>query len=146
MLRYVEVNHTPAAMREHYQDKQDPKRGDRNGEEIDRDQFVHMVFQESLPRLGGRLPTFGHQSGDRSLRDSDSVFHELPMNAGCAPQGIGFCHLVHQVPKFATHSRPTGPLSPGHPGPEKAESSPMPADDGFRSHEEQSLSPIRPGP
>src|SRR5580700_10965577 len=66
------------------------------------------------------------------------------MNAGCAPQGIGFRHLVHQVSEFSTYSRSTRALSPGNPGPEKAKSSPMPPDDGLRSHQKQRLSPIRP--
>src|SRR5271157_4429871 len=66
------------------------------------------------------------------------------MNAGCAPKGIGFRHLAHQIPDFAFRSQPTGSLSPGNPGPEKAESSPMPADNSLRSHNKQRLSPIRP--
>ena len=66
------------------------------------------------------------------------------MDAGCAPQGIGSRHPAHQIPEFTPRSWPTRSLVPGNPGPEKAKSSPVPADDRLRSNQQQRLSPIRP--
>src|SRR5215831_254968 len=66
------------------------------------------------------------------------------MYAGCAPQGIGSRHPGNQIPEIAPRSWPTRSLAPGNPGPEKTESSPVPADDRVRSYQQQRLSPIRP--
>src|SRR5207237_275419 len=67
MLRHVKVNHTPAVMSQRYQDKQDPKGGSRNRKEIDRDQILDMVVQESPPGLGRGFPVLRHEAGTRAL-------------------------------------------------------------------------------
>src|SRR2546428_9639425 len=62
MLGHVEMNHAPAVMSQHHQHKQDSERGGRNGEEVDRDQILYMVVQESLPglRRGVVRPSHSH--------------------------------------------------------------------------------------
>ncbi len=50
-LRDVDVKHPSAMMSPHHQHPQDSKCDGGNGEEVDRDQFGHVLFQEDLPGL-----------------------------------------------------------------------------------------------
>jgi hypothetical protein len=74
MLRHIKVNHTPTVMSQHHQDEQDPKGSSRNGEEIDRNQILDVVVQESSPSLGRGLPVLRHEAGNRALGNLHSQF------------------------------------------------------------------------
>lgn len=126
MRRHVEVNHTPAVMSQHDQDKQDAKGSRRNREEIHRDQIPDMIVQESPPRLGGRLPVLGHQSGNRALGDRDAQLQQLAMNPGRSPKRVGGGHLSYQVSHLATGFGAADAFSPRNPTPEEAETLAMP--------------------
>src|SRR5437016_1670210 len=52
MLRHVEMHDAPAMMSQYHKHKQHSKAGRGHGEEVDRDQILDMVVQESLPSLG----------------------------------------------------------------------------------------------
>src|SRR5215469_17124950 len=62
MLRHVEVNDAPAMMSQHDKHEQHPKADGRHGEEVDRDEMLDMVVQESPPGLGRGLPVFRHEA------------------------------------------------------------------------------------
>ena len=131
---------------QHHQYEQHSKADRRHREEVNRHQILDMVIQESLPSLGGWLPVLGHQSRNRALGNLDSQLQQFPVNARHPPEGIGTRHLADQIPDFGTHTGGTAPLSPGNPGPEKAETLPLPAHDRVTVNEVQGLSPMGPDP
>src|SRR6516164_10382342 len=92
VLRHVKVNYAPTLMSEHYQDKQDPKGGGRNREEINRDEIGDMVVQESLPSLGRWLSAMGQQAGNGALGNLDSQLEQFPVNARRTPIRVRGCH------------------------------------------------------
>jgi len=85
MLRHVEMHNTPAMMRQHHEDEQHPKADRGHGEEVDRDQILDVVIQESPPSLSRGLPALGHQAGYRALGNLDSQFEQFALNARRTP-------------------------------------------------------------
>ena len=65
------------------------------------------------------------------------------MDARCAPTRIGQTHLSDQVDELPRHGRATLGM-PALPAPVEMESSPMPGDDGFGLHNDESGSPAVP--
>jgi hypothetical protein len=61
MLRHVEM-HDAAMMSQRHEHEQHSKTDRGYRVEVDRDEILDMIIQESLPSLGGSLPVLGHQS------------------------------------------------------------------------------------
>src|SRR6516164_1268171 len=58
--RHVEVNDAAAMMSQHDKHEQHAKADRRHGEEVDRDEILDMVVQESPPSLRRRFPVLGY--------------------------------------------------------------------------------------
>jgi hypothetical protein len=59
MLGDIEMNHAAPTVSQDYQNEEDPKSRGRHGEEIDRNELVHVVREEGLPGLGRGACDFG---------------------------------------------------------------------------------------
>jgi hypothetical protein len=77
MFGHVEGNHPSAVMTQHHEDERDPKGSRRHGKEIDRDQILDRVVQESFPvweggflLLGISRETVRSETSMSSLRSS----------------------------------------------------------------------------
>ena len=81
-----------AMMSQHDKHEQHPKADRRHGEEVDRDEILDMVVQESPPSLGRGFPVLGHEAGNRTLRDRDSQLEQFPVNPSRAPLRVGGRH------------------------------------------------------
>src|SRR5207245_1462278 len=95
MLRHVEVNHTPAVMNQHHQDKQHPKRSSRNREEIDGNQLRYVIVEECFPGLRTGSHTSSDESRDGPFRDMIPSFSNSPWILG-APQS-GFAAAIFSI-------------------------------------------------
>ena len=145
MFRHVEVHDPTAVMREHDQDKQDPKCRRRHREEVDRYKFPDVVVQERSPGLRRRLRSFWHPSRHGSFRDVDTEFEELTVYSRCAPQRIGFRHLPDQLSDLAVLSRPPWAVVPGEASPVGSETPSMPSENRFRLDDDECFFPVLPG-
>ena len=81
----------------------------------------------------------------RCLRDRNAKFHQFPMDARSTPTRVGETHSPDEVSDFTRYRRTTCAMAT-LPSPIQPESLSMPADDGFRLHDNQCGSPISPQP
>ena len=90
--------------------KLEADRGD--GEEIDGDQLLDMIFEEGAPSLRRRFMAVQHVLADAALSNVDAKFEQFAMDARCTPAGILPAHLADKISDF---TRKDG--SPGWPRP-----------------------------
>ena len=83
---HVEVNHTPAIMDEHNEDKQNFKPHSVHGEEVYRSQLRYVIVEERSPRLRRWLRMADHIFGNRSLRDLNSEFEQFTVESEAHPK------------------------------------------------------------
>src|SRR6516162_2424845 len=102
-----------------------------------------MIGQQRSPVLGGRLPRTRQIPSHRRLRHRNPQLAELPMNAGCAPQGVGLAHAPYEIANLRRHLWSSRAM-PRFPGPIAGKASPVPADDGVWPHDLQAGAPTRP--
>ena len=88
-----------------------------------------MIGQQRSPVLGGRLPRTRQIPSHRRLRHRNPQLAELPMNAGCAPQGVSLAHAPYEIANLRRHLWSSRAL-PRFPGPIPGKGSPVPTDDG----------------
>ena len=69
MLRHIEVNDAPAIMKENDEGEQNPKGRCWHREEINANDIIQVIFQESAPRLRGRRSMTNHVLVDSRLGD-----------------------------------------------------------------------------
>jgi hypothetical protein len=134
MLGHIKVDHTPAVMSQHYQDKQDPKCSGRNREEIDGNQLRYVIVEECLPGLRRGSLTFRDEARDGPFRDKDTQLQQLAMNPWCTPKRVRCGHLSYQVSNLASGFWPADAFSPRNPSPEEAETLSMPGHNGLGLH------------
>ena len=68
------------------------------------------------------------------------------MDPGSAPQRVFAAHAADQGADIAWHRWASAAAPPRLPRPVKSEAFPVPADDGFRLHDHQHITPIRQEP
>jgi hypothetical protein len=78
------------------------------------------------------------------LRDGKTQFQKLTVNPRRTPMGIRGRHRANQGAKLLRDDRPTR-LVTALPGPEEAESAPMPRDDRFRFDYHEHHPSLAPG-
>src|SRR3989441_8258183 len=81
MLSDVEVEDAPTIVSEHYEDEQDAKARDGNGEEIDGDQIRDVIGQERAPGLRGRCAALRDEPGDGALGHAEAELQQLTMDS-----------------------------------------------------------------
>ena len=145
VLGHVEMNDAAPTRGQYHQNEQDPKSHGGHREEIDGNQFLHMIVEEHLPSLRTRSTPSAQESRHGSLRDVDTELKQLPMDAGRSPKWIGGSHLEDQRSNGGAELRASAP-APGNPGPEQAKALAMPSYNRFRSHHDQRPAPILPTP
>ena len=104
-----------------------------------------MISEERLPRLRRRATTPGHVLRHGRLAHLDPQLEQLAMDSGRASQAIGQADLANQVSDFSGNSWPTRATA-GLPAPERLETAPMPANDGFRLDDDDRTQHARPQP
>jgi hypothetical protein len=110
MVRYVEMNDTPAIMRQNEQDKEDSEGGRGNNEKVDGNQVFDMIVQERAPFLGRRVSLLRHQPGDGPFRDLDSKFQQFPVDSRTSPCRIRIGHFADEIADFVAHCWSPGVL------------------------------------
>ncbi len=73
-------------MRKNEEDVENAERDYWNGEEINRDELLGVVFQKCAPRLRGRVWMPDHVLGNSRLGDIDSKFEQFAMNSRSSPK------------------------------------------------------------
>ena len=140
----VEVEHLPPVVSQDEKDVENAERNRPNREEVDRNDFFAVIFEERAPGLRGWLWTPAHVLGDGRLRELDSEFEDFSMNPRSSPKRIGFAHASDQLADVLGNRRSPGSPMPAFPGPKESETFAMPCDDCFRFHEDKSGAPVGP--
>ncbi len=83
---------------------------------------------------------------DRRLGEVESEIQELAVNPWSSPGWIRSMHLDDQLSDFGCDRRPARRLRSALPTPVEAEALAVPAEDGLRLDEDESLAPSGPDP
>ena len=143
-IRHVEVNDAPTVVPDDDEDIENAEQRGWNGEEVHGGHLRHVVLQEGLPVLRGRLRMAQHVLGDGRLGHGDAELQQFAVNPGRAPEDIVLAHRADEVPRFLRDGWPTGPSVPNLPRPVPAESAAVPVDDGVRLEDRHRRSPSGP--
>jgi len=95
------------------------------------------------PRHRVRRGTGQHPA---AFGDIDAQLHELAMDSGSTPEGIGRGHASCQRLDLDVDRRATASRATGEHGPILAEATSLPPQDGIRGHDQERPSPPRPQP
>ncbi len=106
--------------------------------------FAKMVPEERAPSLRGWLSVTWQVFRDRRLRESESKLQELAVDARRTPGGIGPMHFKDELSDFVGDRRPARRYRSALPTPVEAETLPVPAEDGLRLDQDESLAPSGP--
>jgi hypothetical protein len=136
MSRDVEVHDTSAIVCEDDKNEEDFEPNSVDGEEVDGRELRNVIIEECSPCLRWGLRTSNHVFGDGGLRNLDVQLHEFTVNPGSAPRRVFTAHGSNQIASFFRNSRTSGPTVADLPGPIPSKSLPMPADNGFRLHDQ----------
>ena len=104
-----------------------------------------MIMKERLPPLRWRASSPGHILGHARLSDIDAELEQFSMDPRRAPQRIGNAHLADQPADLQRHNRPATTAS-RLPAPIRPETRAMPADNGVRLNDRQSIANSREQP
>src|ERR1039457_6522475 len=104
-----------------------------------------MIMKERLPPLRWRACSRGHILGRARLSNIDAELEQLSMDPRRAPQRIGNAHLADQPADLRRHSRPATTAS-RLPAPIRPKTRAMPADNGVRLNDRQSIANSREQP
>ena len=140
----IEVKNATTIMSQHQKHVKDLKPEGRHRDEVDGDQLVGMIFQESAPGLRRRLAAAHHVFAHAALPDVDAEFEQLTVGAGCTPTGIPPAHLADQVSDLAHNGRSSGLPPPHLPSPEPAKVGTMPSQDRLGLDDGQHRAPVAP--
>jgi hypothetical protein len=132
MGSHVEVNHTPAIMGEHNEDKQNFKPHGVHGEEVDRSQLRYVIVEERSPRLRWWLRMADHIFGNRSLRDLNSEFEQFTVDPRRTPKRVLTAHCSYQIASLLWNLGASRSPMTYFPSLIQPESLTVPADNGFR--------------
>src|SRR6516165_6011918 len=142
MLADVAVQDAPPVMSDHEKTVQHAKPDGGNREEVHRGNH----FLTSFTWLGVPWRSF-HPAGDRPFRNVEAEHQQFPMDAWRSPSGVFRNHAEDQLPQLLRR-RPSPNRSPDsgdHP-PIHAKAGPVPADNSFRSDDNNRVLPSRPQP
>ena len=131
MSGHIEMKNTPSVMGEDQKHVKDLEPDGGHGEEVDGDQLIGVILQESSPGLRRRPAAAHHVFADAALTDVDAEFEQLAVDAGCSPTWILPAHLADQILDLAGNGGSSGFAVPDLPGPEQAKARTMPCQDGF---------------
>ena len=67
MFRDIEMNDTETIVTKDDEEEQNPEGCNRQSEEVDERQVLHMIFEKAPPGLGRWLPMANHVLGDGGL-------------------------------------------------------------------------------
>ena len=143
MLGDIEMDDSSAMMSEHDENEEYAQACRGNREEIEGDEISDMVGEKGPPRLGWRCAPLRHQPGNGALREIEAELEEFGMNAWRAPEGIRDGHALDQSFDFRVDGRATSRAA-RELGPVLTKTTPLPSQDGVRSHDYEGLLP--PGP
>src|SRR5215831_14955626 len=132
MSRDVEVDNASSVMGENDKDEEDFKPNRVDGEEIDGSKLRYVIVQECFPRLRRWFRIANQVFGNGSFGNLNTQFHELAVDARCAPNRILTAHGPDKITRFLRNSRTARLTMTNLPGPIPAEALTMPSDDGFR--------------
>ena len=141
---HVEVDDPSPSVAQDQENVDHPERNRRHGEEVDRDDVLGVVGQESAPGLGGRSLGLDHVLGDGALADVDAQFEQLSVDAWCAPQRVGCRHLPDQLADLWGYPRSTWISPPALPPPVEAKSSSVPTDNRIGLDDIEGVAPVGP--
>ena len=105
LVHHIEVQDPATVVREHDQDKQDPKCRRRNREEVNRDELADVISKKGFPSLRRWTLDGAQDARNGPFRDIDSKPQQFSMYARSAPQGICGDHVLNQVPDFPIDGR-----------------------------------------
>jgi hypothetical protein len=141
---HVEVDDLTPIVKQHDEHEEDTECRGGHDQEVDSGQVGDVVREEGLPRLRGWPSPPRHDPGDRALRNCEAQLEELAMDPGRASERVGVRHLPDQGPQLRAYRRAPWPSMPRLPCPPGAKALAMPADDGRRLYQDQSVAPARP--
>src|SRR6202795_3239579 len=93
---YIEVENAPAVMSQHQKHVKHLEANSRHGKEIDGDQLLGVILQESSPILRPRLVAVHHIFADAAFTDVDAELEQFTMDEKCAPTGGVWAHPADQ--------------------------------------------------
>jgi len=147
MRRDIEMRDTPAIMTDDEKAVEDPERQRWYGKEVHRGDDFPMIAQKGEPALGGPgIPRCSpHPSGDGSFGDMETEHQQLAVNTRCAPGWVFRHHPEDQIPNFFRNSPPPHhPARFGDGAPIERKTRSVPADNGLRANDNESLLPSTP--
>src|SRR5262249_58615339 len=114
-------------------------------EHVERPNLIAMIRDERRPFLPARRTASrgSNMSLHRSLRDGDPEFQELAANALGTPNSVFTSQPVDQRDRARREPRLSVSWMARLPQPESAKAVTMPAEDRFRSHEQNCVPPAR---
>jgi len=107
-------------------------------------QILHVIFQESPPRLGWRLPATNQILAHAGLADVHTEFEQFAVNPWGSPGWVRSAHQTDQIAYVFWNRRTPTRATPDLPGPKKAKSFPVPSDHGFGLDDHECGAPVRP--
>src|SRR5450631_718916 len=122
------------------------KRDCGHDEQIHRRDAVGMIMKERLPPLRWRASSPGHILGHARLSDIDAELEQFPMDPRRAPHS-GLAMLISRISRRISggHNWPAA-TAPRLPAPIRPKTRTMPADNGVRLNDRQSIANSREQP
>src|SRR5215471_18722080 len=132
----VEVHDTSSIVCEDNKNEEDFAPNSVDGEEVDGRELRNVIIEERAPRLRRWFRTSNHVFGDRRFRNLNVQLHEFTVNPGSTPSRVFTAHGSNQIASFFRNSRTSGPTVANLPSPVPSKSLTMPADNGFKLHDD----------
>src|SRR5438034_5740609 len=140
----AEVEDPASVMSQHQEYVEDLEAQSRNSEEVHRYQVLHVIFQESPPRLGWRPPETHHVLAHAGFADVHTEFEQFAVNPGGPPGWVRSAHHTDQIAYVFWNRRTPGLAMPDLPGPKKAKAFPVPSDHGLGLDDDECGAPVSP--
>jgi hypothetical protein len=143
VLRDVEVQDLTTSVLDHEEAVQQSKVDRRNREEVEGDSRFSVILQERQPVFPRITPPSDAPqiAGDAAFGNDEAELLQLPL--GRAPIRILFCQAPDQQANLFGDLRPAA-AGPRAPAPVEPETGAVPADDGFRLHDDKNVRPAGP--
>src|SRR5215469_17239845 len=138
---HIEMKNASTVMSQHRKDVKHLETNGRHGKEIDGDQLLSMILQESAPGLRRGLAAAHHVFADGALCNVDAQLEQFTMDAGRTPSGFFAAHSADQITDVAGKR---GFSPPNLPRPEQTEATAMPGKHRFGLNDGQRRAPVAP--
>ena len=138
-----DMHDASAFVGEDHQHEQQAIRGGRDHEEVGGHDLADVVREERPPRLRRWASATHHVLRDGGLTHGDPELLQLAVDARRTPERVRVRHRADQRADVGRYGRPARAVS-ALPGPEQAEPTPVPRDDGVRLHEDERRPPLGP--